>query len=187
MDECQNVIDFEELEKLCSSEIYGDQENNLQLNKNEKTENNNSNYNNNKKRETKEIEVQTEAFDEKDFDNICDVDPQTDYTSIDNMGQTESKRGTKVKGPETKGTAMSFGFKKKSVPVYTGTTKKVPLKQDKLEASDDNGNTGESKIYFYRKYFKNFIVLMNQRHTQRVVLKIVLLFHCNRVNGFSAR
>lgn len=64
------------------------------------------------------------------------------------QGQTESKRSTKVKGPETRGTAMSFGFKKKSLPVYTGTTKKILAKPqtgltfEKDHLSDDNGNTG---------------------------------------------
>lgn len=105
MDECQNVIDFEELEKLCSSEIRfdGDQENNLQINVTNnseelyKTENNNlSNVLNNKeartRKETKETEAQTEAFDEKDFiENNCDVTidetvTERDYNSgIDNM------------------------------------------------------------------------------------------------------
>lgn len=70
------------------------------------------------------------------------------------QGQTESKRSTKVKGPETKGTAMSFGFKKKSLPVYTGTTKKIPAKPEttafKLERdSDDNGNNGNGECLFY--------------------------------------
>lgn len=83
MDECQNVIDFEELEKLCSSELQleGDQDNNIRIKatidivpvviaNNQASNNNNNNV---VKKETKEIEVQTEAFDpffeEKDFDN----------------------------------------------------------------------------------------------------------------------
>lgn len=79
------------------------------------------------------------------------------------QGQTESKRSTKVRGPETKGTAMSFGFKKKQV--YTGTTKKILVKPEtgiKIE-SDDNGNTGESRYYviFYRYcyYHNRFLFL----------------------------
>ncbi|XP_058462765.1 uncharacterized protein LOC131437435 isoform X3 [Malaya genurostris] len=71
MDECQNEIDFEELEKLCSS-----------------------------------------------------VSDDADTFS---MGQSESKKASKKAsaGLETKGTAMSFGFKKHKIP-QTGGTHKLP-------------------------------------------------------------
>lgn len=110
MDECQNVIDFEELEKLCSSEKrLDDQENNLRISdiinadsvtknktqKLQKTDNNNliTNLNisnkENSRKETKETEVQTEEFDEKDLDNNCDeidsIASEKDYNGIDNM------------------------------------------------------------------------------------------------------
>ncbi|XP_063702961.1 uncharacterized protein LOC134832758 isoform X2 [Culicoides brevitarsis] len=159
MDECQNVIDFEELEKLCSSEFGFESQQNLNPQQGDisatKTENNNNNNINTgaihkvRRRETKEIEVQTEACDEKDFDNnFGDVAPfEQDHTGIiDNMGQTESKRSTKVKGPETKGTAMSFGFKKKSLPVYTGATKKIPLKTE-MTNDDANGNGSMDSVH----------------------------------------
>lgn len=70
---------------------------------------------------------------------------------------------------------MSFGFKKKSLPVYTGTTKKIKpegtgLKIERDLPSDDNGNNGESDLsfIFYVRYqhesIFNFFVLINQRN-----------------------
>lgn len=70
------------------------------------------------------------------------------------QGQSESKKAAKKLGPETKGTAMSFGFKKK---IYStnkkngnSTKEKDKLSQEEQFGSiktdngggDDNGNQG---------------------------------------------
>ncbi|XP_037045695.1 probable serine/threonine-protein kinase DDB_G0278845 isoform X4 [Bradysia coprophila] len=73
---------------------------------------------------------------------------------IENEGQSESKKSAKKLGPETKGTAMSFGFKKK---IYTTSKKNGnsikaseklsqeeqfgPINTDN-DCGDDNGNRG---------------------------------------------
>lgn len=100
------------------------------------------------------------------------------------QGQTESKRSTKVKGPETKGTAMLFGFKKKSLPVYTGTTKKIPAGVKSDHVSDDNGNGGESDFYVFTRFDSIFVTFLVQSSR---CAKNSFSFVCDRVNGFSAR
>lgn len=72
------------------------------------------------------------------------------------QGQSESKKAAKKLGPETKGTAMSFGFKKK---IYSTSKKngnsikeKEKLSQEEQfgsintdnDGGDDNGNRGRS-------------------------------------------
>lgn len=73
------------------------------------------------------------------------------------QGQTESKRTLKIKGPQTKGTAMSFGFKKKSVATTNVHNKKPTTTQysqekeqkealnaaDSKQISDSNGNSSK--------------------------------------------
>ncbi|XP_058836501.1 uncharacterized protein LOC131693044 isoform X3 [Topomyia yanbarensis] len=88
MDECQNEIDFEELEKLCSS-----------------------------------------------------VSDDADTCS---MGQSESKKSSKkaVAGLETKGTAMSFGFKKYKVHQTSGANSKLPGPTNGIDGTTNGPGPG---------------------------------------------
>lgn len=67
------------------------------------------------------------------------------YVLVQYQGQSESKkRSTSL---ETKGTAMSFGFKKKSLPSKKKQAKcdaqNANIVRDSSLESDDNGNSGE--------------------------------------------
>lgn len=77
------------------------------------------------------------------------------------QGQSESKKAAKKLGPETKGTAMSFGFKKKiySTSKKNGNSIKEKdkfcleeqfgsIKNDNGDG-DDNGNRGRSYTINY--------------------------------------
>lgn len=89
------------------------------------------------------------------------------------QGQSESKKHAKRAGPETKGTAMSFGFKKKSANSKKNETKEKEQQQQQqhkqsstvisnpgicgsgteYKSSDDNGNTGNFCVFLEFFFF----------------------------------
>ncbi|XP_055378984.1 probable serine/threonine-protein kinase DDB_G0282963 isoform X3 [Condylostylus longicornis] len=125
--ESQDSLDTDEI--LKSLNTKKSHSNKIDENKNNNNQNENDKENiliqNDEEEELKEVARQDEeVIKENNF-------------SLHNEGQTESKKKSKNIGPDTKGTAMSFGFRKK----LNNTPKKQKFLKDKHNIKDNCNNS----------------------------------------------